>query len=355
MEYLFFDIECCDGRHICEFGYVITNEQFEVLEQECILINPQKKFRLTGRKDKRDLILTHSEEEYKASLIFSEYYEKIKNLIEKENRKIFGFSMGNDIQFLRIACKRYGLEIIKFNNTYDVQKMIKKFSGNTISLEKAAMALEIPITKLLHESSYDAFLTMEIFKKLSEFDNQKFEASFSKYKEKNIYDELNEKINKLFQNPDSFGEEEIRKIITKFIKLSKQNGKIVNPALSEKTVCFSTLYEKERPIDCMSLMQQILNCGAHITLKASTCDYFIKHPLDEADDPHSRYHYIVQVLQSQTIKIIEWADLLTILNLTDASLKKLPLPMVGKSKNHFDNTNMSTNLGSLVCETQNNK
>lgn len=25
MRYLFFDIECCDGKHICEFGYVITD------------------------------------------------------------------------------------------------------------------------------------------------------------------------------------------------------------------------------------------------------------------------------------------------------------------------------------------
>lgn len=23
MKYLFFDIECCDGHHICEFGYVL--------------------------------------------------------------------------------------------------------------------------------------------------------------------------------------------------------------------------------------------------------------------------------------------------------------------------------------------
>ena len=26
MRYLAFDIECCDGKHICEFGYVITED-----------------------------------------------------------------------------------------------------------------------------------------------------------------------------------------------------------------------------------------------------------------------------------------------------------------------------------------
>ena len=46
MNYLFFDIECCDGNHICSFGYVITNESFEILEKEDIIINPQWRFKL---------------------------------------------------------------------------------------------------------------------------------------------------------------------------------------------------------------------------------------------------------------------------------------------------------------------
>ena len=30
MRYLFFDIECCNGRDICEFGYVITDTEFNI-------------------------------------------------------------------------------------------------------------------------------------------------------------------------------------------------------------------------------------------------------------------------------------------------------------------------------------
>lgn len=47
MKYLIFDIGCCDGRHIYEFGYVITNDKFEVLEKQVITINPDKPFNLT--------------------------------------------------------------------------------------------------------------------------------------------------------------------------------------------------------------------------------------------------------------------------------------------------------------------
>lgn len=42
MRYLFFDIECCNGRDICEFGYVITDTEFNVLEKNDFTINPEK-------------------------------------------------------------------------------------------------------------------------------------------------------------------------------------------------------------------------------------------------------------------------------------------------------------------------
>lgn len=42
MNYLFFDIECCDGAHICEFGYVLTNDKFEVLDRDFFLDKSRK-------------------------------------------------------------------------------------------------------------------------------------------------------------------------------------------------------------------------------------------------------------------------------------------------------------------------
>lgn len=32
MDYLFFDIECCDGRNICEFGYVVADENLKPIK-----------------------------------------------------------------------------------------------------------------------------------------------------------------------------------------------------------------------------------------------------------------------------------------------------------------------------------
>lgn len=67
MKYLFFDIECCDGAHICEFGYVLIDEQFHILERDCLTIDPEYKFNLKGRDHESDIQLAFPEEVYYAS------------------------------------------------------------------------------------------------------------------------------------------------------------------------------------------------------------------------------------------------------------------------------------------------
>lgn len=55
MKYLFIDIECADGGKgtICSFGYVIADENFNVIKSEDVIINPQGRFNLTGREGKK--------------------------------------------------------------------------------------------------------------------------------------------------------------------------------------------------------------------------------------------------------------------------------------------------------------
>ena len=78
MRYLFFDIECCNGRNICEFGYVITDDKFNILEKKDTTINPENKFNLIGRPGHRDLYLCYDESVYYKSYKFPYYYDEIK-------------------------------------------------------------------------------------------------------------------------------------------------------------------------------------------------------------------------------------------------------------------------------------
>ena len=45
MNYLFFDVESIDLKHetICSFGYILTDENFNMIENDDLLINPNLK------------------------------------------------------------------------------------------------------------------------------------------------------------------------------------------------------------------------------------------------------------------------------------------------------------------------
>ena len=53
MRYLFFDIECSEGKSMCSFGYVLTDEKFRILEKDDILMNPEAIFH-TGAWGKKN-------------------------------------------------------------------------------------------------------------------------------------------------------------------------------------------------------------------------------------------------------------------------------------------------------------
>ena len=50
MRYLCFDIECCDGQHICEFGYVITDENLAVQKKRNTFDKSQRKVPFDGKE-----------------------------------------------------------------------------------------------------------------------------------------------------------------------------------------------------------------------------------------------------------------------------------------------------------------
>lgn len=171
MNYLFFDIECADGRKaICEFGYVLCNDKFQIIEQDNFVMNPEAEFKLTGRKGQKDLVLSYSVEEYKNSPNFKYYYEKIYNLLTDKNNKILGFGANNDILFLTLDCNRYKMDKIPFTS-FDVQTLInvlyKEYTSLDNSFEKYVKS-DQKDNFILHRASHDSMKTMLLFKSLSE-------------------------------------------------------------------------------------------------------------------------------------------------------------------------------------------
>ena len=101
MKYVFFDIECaCVYKYtakICAFGYTVTDEFYNVLEKEDILINPKGKFHLTDRKGRDGIVLPYEYGEFSSRPLFPAVYPKIKKLLEDPEVLVLGHATMNDV------------------------------------------------------------------------------------------------------------------------------------------------------------------------------------------------------------------------------------------------------------------
>ena len=173
MDYMYFDIECCDGNHICSFGYVVVNDKFKVLEKKDILINPEMPFKLGRANFDPYISLAYEEEEFRRNPNFKARYDLIKKLLTKPNQIILGHSVASDLNFLNIAYTRYGKNRVEID-VYDTQKIYAdNFApGKCPSLENIIKDLDIDTGELVaHKSCDDAELTMlavkEMFRRLN--------------------------------------------------------------------------------------------------------------------------------------------------------------------------------------------
>ena len=184
MKYLFFDIECsnCFGGigKMCEFGYVLMDEQFKVLKMGDIPMSPGKgrenRFNLIGRKHEKDLILAYEYDFYLSQPEFPAFYEQIRKLMEDPETICFAYSMDNDIPHLYNACRRYRKE--PFNYTcYDVQKLVSVYleRKGQMALKKACIEIVGPNTVARlqeHLSRDDSQMEKLIFEAICVFEKK---------------------------------------------------------------------------------------------------------------------------------------------------------------------------------------
>ncbi len=165
MKYLFFDIECANPRFnsICTFGYVMTDEFFNVIGQRDILINPETGYDKYVVKN----ILHYPVELLNAQMPFPCFFDEIRSMMSDEETVVFGFSISNDIRFLNETCIRYRLPSLSYT-FYDVQKLFGEYANvsDQASIEKAYEVLSLGKPEIVHRSDEDARATMEILKAL---------------------------------------------------------------------------------------------------------------------------------------------------------------------------------------------
>jgi len=345
MRYLFFDIECCNGEHICEFGYVICDEEFNISERDVITVNPERRFHLSGRKGSDDIVLFFDEDTYFNSPTFPAYYDKIKMLLEAKDQIIIGHAVANDAVFIRTACMRYNLEPINFKFA-DSQRIYSEFANDShpISLENAEAVLELQKPEYLHKSDEDAILTMRLVESIckkmnaSLFDvlitfpcvcgkSESFEITY-------FGEGLAEILEAIDKNPHLLTNAKKQKAIKQFYKNAEPTGDIISCDLNNKSICFSSDFEKNEPRGTIILIQMLIDRGAKYITKVSDDDYYVatsEELENEAPDAHSRYYSALCMKKSgKGIKIISFFELCKMLDISIEHISQLPMPAAPK-------------------------
>ncbi len=281
MSIVVFDIECCDGRNICSFGYVVADENLNVIVKRDIIINPRIGKIWVHRQAPP---LPYPVNEFYKAQDFSFYYNEIKDLLSSKDNIVFGFSTLNDAIFLNTACERYGLAHIPFK-FYDCQRIYGKLHQLTqqIGLETVANLYDIPLEHI-HKSDDDALTTLQLLQAMCKEYNCNIhtllqmdcgsyaynKAEYIEYstewkKEKTVTLGTNLKgVNLRVHNRVILWQHRFKQIGTK-------------QGVTGKSFCFARLYERTRFKDSVYLIKLINQYGGKYVSNAEKCDVFMTY------------------------------------------------------------------------------
>lgn len=258
MNYLFFDIECCDGYNICSFGYVLTDNNFKIIEKKDIVMNPKAKFKLGRTGFDPKIMLLYSEEYFKSQPSFVYFYKEIKKLLSAKNTRLLGHSVSNDILFLKNACKRYKLDEIIIQ-AFDTQNFYYQYNKKVIksSLTNIAKDLGINFGELYeHKSCDDAEISMLYTKTICE----KLEI--------NIEQLLKLCENSIIKTDEVNKNNDFKNHFNKLAKNYPNKNKFI-------PICFSETIKEKSLKKRLELIKLLFDNGYRYTSKVSECSVFV--------------------------------------------------------------------------------
>lgn len=293
MKYVFFDIECAcvfkSVAKICAFGYVVTDEQFNVLVREDVLLNPRGKFHLTDRKGGEGIVLPYEYEDFKKYPAFPSAYEKIKALLENKEHIVVGHATMNDVKYLNLETRRYNLPSLRFAY-YDTQFFYMNVTGDysrQYGLEAIANDLNVEFTP--HRAVDDAYATMRVCEAICKREGLGVAALAARYAIRAGRTEGG----KTFQT-DSAGHKaylaerekkrkEKAKAREKFYRFVNSNmpRRKRGGSLEGKVFCFEKEIENNVEVS-IKLVAAVFNAGGKYTSHAKDCNVFIAQTEESA-------------------------------------------------------------------------
>lgn len=335
MKYLFFDIECSDGKHICSFGYVLTDCNFVVQKKEDILINPEAIFhtgawskskREKNEKD-RGITLAYPKEQFLGSPKFTEFYDKIKALLTDSEVKVVGYACDNDARFIIWATERYKLDAINYS-LYDVQRAYREYKELTCqpALEKALEDFGVSVSDhVAHRSDEDAEVTMLVAKALTERLGISLDELFEKYPScQGVVEDGKVTFKKVEGSVCCGGRYTGTNLTRRNYQVFQNRIRNTKPfkgaklPLKGEKVCFSTIFEDKHFAEMLTLIDLIAKKGGKCVTRASEATIYVEV---ESTKICRRVRIIDDKIQKgKSIKKQNLDEFLNIFNLTYSEL-----------------------------------
>jgi len=315
MKYLAFDLEAANGYKlysVCSFGYVLADENFNIIEKDNVWINPRCKYNLNGTRENVGLDLHLDKDLLDRSPDFRGVYDFIKNLLTNEDYCVIGHAIESDVNMLNKTCLHYNLPSINYK-FYCSQLFFRLYKGEKDVRALSKIADEINITFTPHCAQDDAYASLMTLKYLVETTGKTVEQLADDYKVRQGCNE-NFTITRTVSLSGQVG----KKIITKQALLeiinyiAQQHTKPTTKNLSGKLFCLS----REIELASKKIWQPVLDCiyyhGGQYTTKPSKCDYYITKDNDPPVGVEiSRRKYLDSVIQTgKEIKKITMQDFL---------------------------------------------
>ena len=328
---------------ICEFGYVLTNESFEVLKRGNFIIDPNI-YKCDWDWRVVRTILTRKVREYESSPRFDEYYDDIYELITKSDY-VFGHSLDGDAKALNQECQRYDLASIDFD-FYDIKRFYREYDNakRDVSVVEILDKLGIKGEEKTHDAETDSYNTMLELKAMLEALELSLEdlISLCPSAKNTNQDYLVESIEANRRIREAKFKEFLSGEGNNNLKRGTPSGRLflqfldnvvpnnnVERTLADLKFSISINYEENHYKQMLNIVQLLTNLGATYVMKATQADIFVTYDVRNNDGslkPCSKLKYVNKANdEGASIKIISFNEFMTMLGITEEKLNELPM------------------------------
>ena len=286
MKYLFFDIECSvvskTVAKICAFGYCLTDEKFNILEKEDILINPQGGFHLTDRKGEQGLVLPYEYSDFKKYPTFLEKADKIYSLLQDKDTFVAGHATMNDVKYLNFESKRFNLPSFVFDFADTQFLYMNKIGEFSRQFGLGIIAQDLGVEFTAHRAVDDAYATMRIAEAICKGEGltlpeviEKYQIRMGRIENYEITQTTSVAFIAYKQELERRKEQRERAKAEFHIFADREKRRRAREGkLRGKRICFSHPLEMELPLS-KRLLSAAFAQGAFLSYRAEECDTYV--------------------------------------------------------------------------------